>query len=543
MVCMARSPVLLSPIGDGCSINHSDGFVGGNHELQRYGSMPLPFCGTVYQNLLWPVVYHGNCLCNMLLAIRNRVIAKCPAPQPERIKELRELCRSVAAKFGHITQQDPDSFYKLYGRGKRLKYHNAYLKYCDIIGDVPGRITAFVKPDKINPFEKLFAIPRAIQYREPVYAVALAQFLKPLEHMLYKFKFLSEWCTSGTRFVAKGMNQKDRAYALIKKTKQFVTFAVVSLDMSRFDMHVNKELLKVEHLFYNLIVQHPNLVKLLKVQLKNRGSYKNRKNFDEWLKYTAEGRRMSGDMNTALGNCILMILMTILYLESLKVKYELLDDGDDLLVIIDACNVDLLKTTVTEFYLGFGMNVKIEGVAYTIPEVQFCQSSPINTANGWKFVRNPFKIMSTSLSGSRWACDSERHLRSMVLGQGICEGVLNDGVPVLAAYANALVRNANVSPDRVKFDERTGVYLQFLKEIKGEVLPTKFTQEITDTARETFALAFKVPIVDQLRMEVLLDNWVIDFLPPVLIRDRFDPVTWKFDDNLMLEFHGLPTPN
>lgn len=508
------------------------------HPNKLVGHLPLPFPGSPHQNLLFDVVYHDNCFCNLELGLRNRVIASCPQPTTEAIVKLKKLAKRLASTFPDLAKQGHTDFYQNYPRSKFQRYDRGYWDFINEgVSIRGGSITAFVKPDKINPSAKHNAIPRLIQFRGAPFAVAVAAFLKPIEEHLYRMKFKHPLCPTGSKLIAKGMNSIERARSLRKKMEAFDNPCVISFDMSRFDMHVSASLLRVEHYFYNLIYGFdPELVELLKRQLNNKGSA-NVKGSDGKMKYNSYGRRMSGDMNTALGNCVLMILMTILFCLENKLKFEILDDGDDCLLITEEVNEKLVRERSSQFFLQFGMEVKVENVANCLEKVAFCQSHPIHTSAGWKFVRDPIKVLSTSLSGQRWSITSATMLRKMIGGVGIQEGVLNAGVPVLAAYARALRRIANKSELEVVFDIHSGSYMQYLRDRKLFRSNSKHDLDmpISIQARETFETAFDISIETQKEMEELLDKWTIDLSDPIIELNRFDVQNWRHHDGTLHE--------
>lgn len=61
--------------------------------------------------------------------------------------------------------------------------------------------------------------------------------------------------------------------------------------------------LKWEHSIYNAMFRSDELAELLGWQLTNKGFARTT---DGLIKYEVKGCRMSGDMNTALGNCMIM---------------------------------------------------------------------------------------------------------------------------------------------------------------------------------------------------------------------------------------------
>ena len=156
--------------------------------------------------------------------------------------------------------------------------------------------------------------------------------------------------------------------------KAFNAPVVVSLDASRFDQHVSKELLEIEHSIYMHMCPSGELRRLLQWQLHNKGVS------SQGIRYHTRGKRMSGDMNTALGNCILMILMVSAFMDGRK--YDMLDDGDDGLLIVEEDEYAWVCQNAEPAFLNFGMEIKVENVARSLEEVEWCQSNPIEYEPG-----------------------------------------------------------------------------------------------------------------------------------------------------------------
>jgi hypothetical protein len=114
------------------------------------------------------------------------------------------------------------------------------------------------------------------------------------------------------------------------------------------------------------------------------------------------------------------------------------------------------------------------------------------------------------------------------LGQGICEGVLNCGVPVLAEYCKALIRNGSTKAPL--FDSRTNAYLAHLKELTRHNAADNYGLDmpIPLNTRHSFALAFNITVEDQLRMERSLRSWTINYAPAIYVPNLFDPLKWEF---------------
>jgi len=370
-------------------------------------------------------------------------------------------------------------------------------------------IKMFVKDERI-PYNanKPKPDPRAIQFRGAKYCVALGRYLKPLEHVIYELKGDGK-ILPNTRVIGKGLSLGGRAMLAKRKWDGFKDPVVVSLDAARFDKHCDKDLLRIEHEFYTTMMPFEEFCELLAMQLDNRGRT------SEGLLYRAIGKRMSGDMNTALGNCVLMVLMVAAFARKfIRNHWDLLDDGDDCLLFIEREDLEMVKREVFAHFLSYGHKIKVENVAYHFEHIVWCQSSPINYSGlGWKFVRNPWKVMMGALGGTKWTT-MPRWLRAAMINTiGSAELVLNLGVPVLQAFALALMRNSGT--DTI-LDERYADVLSLrvkreLQTMHSTMMRRYEPASITDEARISFYKAFGVPPAEQEWMETWLSNWEFSF--------------------------------
>lgn len=385
-------------------------------------------------------------------------------------------------------------------------------------------VKMFVKPERFNPEAKRNPDPRAIQFRNPKYCVALAQFLHPIEHHAYEISCASNKVIR-SRNVAKGLNSCARAELLIKKSEAFEDPVYLGLDAARFDKHVSKEKLEIEHSVY--LRSNPDRMfrQLLSWQLINK-CFSNL-----GLVYKVRGRRMSGDMNTAVGNCVIMLIMLIaIFTIVLKVKWDCLDDGDDVIVIIERKDLNRVMSRLADLFLSFGMEIKIESVCSDIHEVVFCQSSIIEYRPGkHKFVRDWRKVISNALCGvNHWTNDTYR--KRVLQAIGTCELVLNLSVPILQSFACAILRNVSggravdlsLAPDGLQ--RRTYRDLKALGIAPDSIEP----QPITLSGRSSFATAFGVSIEDQIAIERRLDAWTFQTCGTVVFPAELIEQTWEY---------------
>lgn len=475
------------------------------------------------------VFFHYNCSHNQLAAATSRVMGAVPQVSPEGLTLLAQAAKDIAAKCPHIPQQDIDIMPNSYTGLKKLRYINAMesLEVTPLTSRDAG-VSLFVKAERIDGDAKKNPDPRAIQFRDPRYAVAFAQYLKPIEHFIYLIDFISRGVTP-SRNVAKGLNAIERAKLLRLKMDEFDDPVVVSVDASRFDKHVHIFTLMLVHFIYLSMNPSVEFARILCMQLVSRVSS------DLGLKYVVYGKRMSGDMDTAAGNCLLMLLMVLAYcwyVVDLN-KFDCIDDGDDCLLIIERAEYTKFETNLQGAFLEFGHELKIENVTDELFKVEFCQSQVVEYQPGeLKFVRNFRAVIAKSMCGIRnWKSVSYRI--KVLRAIGSCELVLNLGVPILEEYALAILRNLpegvmdlRYAPDALAYRYRKEMKTLHNVDIKSRV------GRIHNTARESFAVGFGVSIPEQLSIEAALRSWTFDVRSSIYVGEEWDVQNWERDTRL-----------
>lgn len=443
---------------------------------------------------LWHCFTHSSCICNDIVACVNRVIGSVPLPTRTGVQQLRREILTFqrgAGTFAPLTLEESLATFK----GARHKiYERAYNSLLiEPFNDKDGRIKAFVKAERFDPLEKVEPDPRMIQARDPRYNLMLSTRLRNVEHYVYGL------INNGLPMVAKCLNPSQRFDLLREKWIRFVDPVCVSLDSSRWDMHISSEILSVEHEFYNSCYPgDPLLQRMLKMQTKNVCTTSN------GLRYVVNGGRMSGDMNTGLGNILLACGMAISGMRQLGIKhYQLLDDGDDILAIVERSSLDKLVANLPRIFLEFGQELKIENVTSDIRQVVFCQSKPTWNGERYIFARNWRKILSQSCCGTKHWNDPHM-VRAMFGLLGDCELAQHAGIPIIQSFAQqlqllSLGKRARVSCLDSSYQYRIGSWGLNLSSVKPKVITTR--------ARVEFAEVWGVEISEQVEIERQLSQW------------------------------------
>jgi hypothetical protein len=456
-----------------------------------------------------------------------------PAPTQQGLLLLREQARRIGRFLPKVASQEWFEMPMMYAGAKRARYLAATEQLLSgSLSRKDATVRMFVKFEKFNP-GKVNPDPRAIQFRSAKYCVALGKYLKSVEHALYALKGDGR-ILPNTRVIGKGLSMGERASLLRKKWEAFDCPIVVSLDASRFDMHVSRELLQIEHNVYLRMCNDRTFARLLSWQLDNKCIS------SLGLKYLARGRRMSGDMNTALGNCLLMVIMVSTIMRGHK--YDILDDGDDCLLIIEKDTLPFVLEKLPAMFLEFGHEIKIENIAEDFECVEWCQSRPVEYSTGkFKFVRLPWKVLSTALSGIKYVEANDKVRRRLVNTIGMAEMILNLGIPILQEYGIALMRNAD-TPLVQRFDDIDSLYYRLHRELKAlnmKQLEKRDPQPITPDARWSFYRAFGITPDDQVVAEDFLRTWSFSLLGDLTLPVDIDIQNWTSGPMLTSECYHL----
>lgn len=352
---------------------------------------------------------HNDSLVNLVRGVAERVLynsvdgvlVPVMKPKDDVFKRLYPLRNMVLRNTPSTTVVAREDYPMLYSGRKRAIYESAVqslsAKACQ---RSDSYCSTFVKAEKINFSSKVDPAPRVIQPRSPRYNVEVGRYLKCFE----KSVFGGFAKTFGYDVILKGLNAEGVAKQLRENWTHFRKPVAIGLDASRFDQHVSVDALKFEHTFYNMKFQSPELARLLSWQLRNKGFGRCD---DGFVKYETDGCRMSGDINTGLGNCIIMCSIVLEYFKVHNLKARLSNNGDDCIVICESH--DLYKLDgIDAWFREFGFKLTREPTVDVFERVEFCQTQPVFTGCGWRMVRNPFTASSKDcVSLLSWANELE----------------------------------------------------------------------------------------------------------------------------------------
>lgn len=418
----------------------------------------------------------------------------------ERLTGFSKKFRVLANTFELCSPMTVDEFVDSYGGQKRQVYAHAAESLKDKpFNDRDSWVKVFTKDEYLKPG----GAPRAIQPRSPRFNVNLGRYLKPIEHKVFETIDLVFDSTGKHRTVAKGMNMVDRGRTINEMWSSFSDPIAVGLDASRFDQHVHELALEYEHSQYPLFVKErgdglPDLKRLLALTRNNVGVYHGK---DGNIKYKVRGNRMSGDMNTSLGNVLIMCSLMYGYLESkaLQGKVKLLNDGDDCVLIMDRRNLDVFREGLEEWFEEMGFTMCYDGIYKTLESIQFCQAHPVrNSSYGWMLVPRPTKRLYSDLVSTK-PIHSRKVYRKWLGAVAGCGIASSHNVPVFGRFYQWLARGATPYLP-VEGDAYRGYRMSLSDGLEMKYVPPTIDDRIS------FYFAYDITPEEQIIMERYYDT-------------------------------------
>lgn len=428
-----------------------------------------------------------------------------PRPAPgvfaERLRSTRCLLERYLPSTAPISHQDVVDHYR--GR-KKVVYQRALDDLRAGRGSLEedSKIRAFIKFEKTDRTTKSDPVPRVISPRDPRYNLRVGRYLLPLEKRI--FRSIRRLFGSESPVVIKGLNAAESAKALRAKWDSYHDPVAVGLDASRFDQHVSLDALVWEHDVYIDCFRgkhQDRLEDLLRHQLVNRCTAECP---DGLINYQVKGTRMSGDMNTSLGNCLLMCCMIHAYLKHKGVEGQLANNGDDCVVFMERRDLDRFSDGLDQWFTDMGFTMAVEPAVDEFDMVEFCQTKPIFDGVSWVMCRNPHTaIPKDSVMLKSW--DSPGLFQGWLDAVGTGGIALTGGLPVFQSFYSSYVRSGK---------KRT---------IPEELLPWSFRNlcdgmnrkptVVSPEARCSFYYAFGVTPDEQVELEKYYDKLRIRGVP------------------------------
>lgn len=469
---------------------------------------------------------HNNSVSNISRAINERVyksnqngkLMNTIKPKPGFLS--RKFLGFRTKLFTHLPNLrplTPDQFLDRYSGRKRERYARAFASLVDRpLTRRDSDLKSFVKAEKLNLSSKSDPCPRLIQPRESRYNACIGRLIAHGEKALFK----AIDAVFGYPVVMKGKDSSMTATCLRANWDHMDDPVAVSIDFSRFDQHVSSDALKEEHKMWKRMCAESlpdgtKLGDLLRWQLNGRGYARCD---DGNVRYTVDGCRMSGDMNTSSGNIYLACALFYAFLMEKDRPFRFANNGDDCIIFLNRRDLSAVLGGMTEWFVDGGFTLVAEEAASQFEDIEFCQAKPVQTSNGWLMVRNPHtSLAKDATSLCKISCPK---VCAAWLNAVSCGGdALTKGVPVVNAFYTQFPR----SSAKVHLQELERFRDSGLIRMRGAMALLDST--ITPEARYSFWKAFGILPDEQKELEESFTKNKFKHNEPVLVERLHQCIT------------------
>lgn len=446
----------------------------------------------IHEELYTPIIHEAGAH-DEIIAVERRILPFIDAFRVNRVvlRQFQLEAKILATKMGRkITEPYTEQQVLDHYSGRlRARYEAAYesLKTNEF-SKVDAWVSGFVKREKYTEEDFEEKAPRLIMPRDPRFGALMAKYTKPVEavffHLVDQYKL---------PYFAKYYDPTKRASIILAKMEQFTRPGMSVIDAKKFDAHVNISQLRAEHTVYKRIFKSRTLQQLCDLQLHNVIRT------DGGIVIRIPGCRMSGDMNTSLGNCMIVHMgLNIVKREVPTLTW--FDDGDDCILFYEIG--DRLRVAAITERVFRGLGHELVTLHYDdISDLTFCQQK---ICCG-RMVRPWQKIISTCFV-------SYKHYHSLPFGYRVMKTIaqaelaLNVGIPILQPYFQAWINKLTAfEMVDVKFLDES--LLRRVHQGFNSVTP----QQITESSRVEFWERFNITPIEQLDLERKLVAYVEDY--------------------------------
>lgn len=469
----------------------------------------VPNCNFAVHNNSYSNLKRG--ILERVFFVKNNTAADGFAPPPQPLpgawnEDLRKFRTRCLRHLQPTTPDTPQEFVERYRGRKKAIYQRAAEAYIESgVQRKHSYVSTFVKAEKTNLTAKPDPAPRVIQPRNPQYNVAVGVYLKKIEHDVYAAINRAY----GGPTVAKGFNAYGVGAMFAENWSAFTNPVAIDLDAVRFDQHCSVPALRYAHSFYRYMFSNdPVLMRLLLWQLENIGFGRAE---DGEIRYRTRGCRMSGDMDTAMGNVILMCAMiwTACRMCGIR-KFRLVNNGDDCVIMVERRNAARLVERLPGLMLRWGYQITMEEPVAKLEQIEFCQMHPVFDGKHWTMVRNfPVCLAKDAISiksiTNAASCDAYR----TAIGQ--CGLACYGNIPILGSFYDYMCRGS----DRCAREEEIETGFDYLANGMDHQ-----REAPSDEARVSFYHAFGFDPIQQVALEQMYDDAAFSWREPPLV-DRF----------------------
>lgn len=372
--------------------------------------------------------------------VLRRMGRKMPSRNPEFLDRLRDHTRAAIEYFDlpPIEADYPFLFeawlaqtnYEQWRKDELIKIHEDYVDLLERNDEGELRhfkVKLFMKAETYMEFKN----GRGIYAREDVAKIVFGPYFKEIEKLVY----YDPTTDAGIKHFIKHVPVDKRADFIMEEV-YMEAFRSVCTDYSSLEAHFDPDFMKAcEFVLYEHMLGKTQFGSTV-LEIMREVLLGVNKIFGNGVRARILGRRMSGEMNTSLGNgWTNLMLFSMWYIEAGGSFSTLrgVIEGDDGLF----CLPVEMKLPTEDFFKDWGCLIKII-VTDDISTASFC--GLIFDPEDRKIITDPFKILANfGFTSNRYAVCRQNKLKSLLRAKAMSALVQYDGCPIIAVLAKKML--------------------------------------------------------------------------------------------------------
>jgi len=412
-----------------------------------------------------------------------------------------------------------------YSKSRKAQLYDLYIRELKMPPN--SRVKAFIKRESYASYKN----PRGIYSRSDSFKIFLGPYIKVVEEAVFK-----------SNYFIKKIPVEDRAKYIVDRfglqngatldDKSFL-LRILSTDYTSFEASFLPELMDaVEMVLYEYMLQNvrdgPEIVRVMRKVLMG----KNKINFAGKLLVQMIAHRMSGEMNTSLGNGFSNLMVYLFNCEELKCRQtDCVVEGDDLLGLYVGPKFDV------RMYERFGFIIKMDYLSST-NKASFC--GQIFDYDSLTVIADPLKILlNFGWADQQYVNASAQTRLKLLRAKAMSFLALYPGCPIIQSLALAHIRlTMNIVPDFRVLDP----WLRQHISLKLENITEERARVVQPSARVLMQDVFHVSWDSQVQLEAYFDSLTeVQPLQHPAIYEMCSSVHFDYDRDYV-RLRGEPKP-
>jgi len=401
----------------------------------------------------------------------------------------------------HVTK-----YHELYSGLKKRRYKRAGISLTvSPLKKKDWQIKMFIKFEKDIRSAKPDHVPRVISPPGDRMLVVDGCYVKAAEHSVY----LKVNDMYGHIVVAKGMNYLQLGGTIAGHWFYFVKCVSIDLDVKRLDQSITKIGLRKTHVVLCSFFGPEEADRIMRLFEKQLTTHAKARCDDGDFEYWTEGTLTSGQVNTSMVGVLLVTAILHGYFRSIGVNVRLINCGDDCTIFCEERDMARVKEGLESWFAKFAMRIKLSDVNKELEGVEFCQTRPIWTPDGYQMVRC---VRDAIIKDSVCIDPLDNEVKAAKWLNAVANGGINThgGIPIFQDFYTCYARGADNILNSVKLNKRQKKRA-FNKDVRsvekssmsywGKGMSRRYVDIVDPKTRVSFYKAFGVTPTQQLNLE------------------------------------------